>query len=261
MQPMCRRTISSSHAGSPAHPAPRTSPRVHARRGSAPPAAPPAAPCRASLPARTRRPLALRARPNKGDAASSASCGGSEARPRSPGLRPRWRRRLLGGAPAMRAWRQWRQQQRRRRLGRPPRGLRGARAAGARSAPAPWAQVPARAAAAAAAARAGGRRRAPAGPGPAPATPRRALLLASPGGTTAPALPGIRSGGGDVGRSVLGRFRSLRLRLGRARGVSGRSAAGAGTALSGAAGEAGVVLRVAGRRGRQRLLRLPGPSR
>lgn len=110
--------------------------------------------------------------------------------PRSPGLRPRRRRRrLLGGAPAARAWRR-----RQKPLGRPPRGLRGARAVGARSAPAPRAQVPERAAAAAA--RAGGRRRVPAGPGPAPATPRRALLLAPAGGTAAPARPAIRGGGG-----------------------------------------------------------------
>lgn len=61
---------------------------------------------------RDLRPLALRARLNKGDAAGSVSCGSSEPGPRSPGLRPRLQRRLLGWAPAARAWRRWRQSRR-----------------------------------------------------------------------------------------------------------------------------------------------------
>lgn len=205
-----------------------------------------------TLPAGTRDPSRSGSGRTKATPTAPPTAAARRPSPRSPGIRPRRRRRLLGGAPAARAWRRRPQ----KRLEQPPRGLRGARAAGARSAPAPRAQVPARAAA-----RAGGRRRVPAGPGPAPATPRRALLLAPAGGTAAPARPGIRGGGGCARRSAFGRLRSLRLRLGRARGGGGRSAAGAGTALSGAVGAAGAALRAAGRQGRRRRLRLPGPSR
>lgn len=248
----CHRTARGDPAGSPAHPTSTANLSPRARARTRPRAAGSASRCPAPRTPSRRdpRPLALRARPNKGNTASSASSGTSEPGPRSPGLRPR-RRRLLGGAPAARAWRR-----RRRQLQQPPWGLRGARAAGARSAPAPRAQVPARAAAA----RAGGRRRVPAGPGPAPATPRRALLLAPAGGTAAPTRPGI-PGGGGARSSALGRQRSVRLRLGRARGGGGRSAAGARTALSEAAGAAGAALRAAERWGRRRRLRLPGPSR